>query len=156
MYKIGFDDSIDIILKRDPRFHRDAYLFLRESLDLAVKSEGKERNLEAGRHVRGPQLLDGFRLLAIESFGPMAPTVLEEWGITQTSDIGDMVFNLIEEGSLSRTTDDSPEDFADIFDFHDAFVVPYLPVNQDPKSKRSVYPNPEGGALFSNQSDGQE
>tara|TARA_R110002096_G_scaffold114770_2_gene248779 strand:- start:2616 stop:3089 length:474 start_codon:yes stop_codon:yes gene_type:complete len=150
MQKIGFDDSIDIITKRDPRYHRDAYYFLRESLDHTVKSLGKKNSLEPARHVRGPELLNGFREMALENFGPMAPTVLSEWGITQTSHIGDMVFNLIGEGTFAQSDDDNPEDFVDIFDFHDAFSAPFLPARKRERPDRSKKPGKDGDAYLSN------
>ncbi len=139
MQKIGFDDAIDKIIQRDPRFHRDAYMFLREALDHTVKALGRETFAEPERHVRGPELLGGFRDLAIERFGPMAPTVLEDWGISQTRDVGEMVFALIEEGSFAQSNDDVLADFENVFDFYDAFVAPYLPSGQG-QGSRSTQP----------------
>lgn len=150
MQKIGFDDSIDLITKRDPRYHRDAYYFLREALDHTVKSLGKKESLEPARHVRGPELLNGFRELALENYGPMAPTVLNEWGITKTGNVGDMVFNLIAEGTFAQSNDDCPEDFVDVFDFEEAFTTPFLPANKRSQSGGSKKPDKNGGSYISN------
>ena len=47
----------------------------------------------------------------------MAITVLNEWGIHSTSDIGEIVFNLIASGDLDKTPSDKRSDFDDVFDF---------------------------------------
>ena len=57
----------------------------------------------------------------------MAGTVLNEWGINQSSDVGAMVFNLVEVGAFGRTENDSPKDFENGFDFKEAFEDPFLP-----------------------------
>ena len=67
----------------------------------------------------------GVRDLAIERFGPMARSVLEHWGIERTADVGAIVFALVESGVLIKQDEDSPADFEDVFDFDDAFEVPY-------------------------------
>ena len=59
------------------------------------------------------------------SFGFMAATVLESWGIRSTGDFGNIVFNLIEYNVFSKTESDRREDFTDIFDFDEAFDAMY-------------------------------
>jgi uncharacterized repeat protein (TIGR04138 family) len=49
--------------------------------------------------------------LARGEFGVMAQTVFREWGVTRSSDIGTMVFQLIDAGHLSARPEDSREDF---------------------------------------------
>ena len=51
----------------------------------------------------------------------MAKTVLQHWGITQTADFGNIVFNMIEAGLLSKTADDTHHDFDAVYDFETAF-----------------------------------
>ena len=58
---------------------------------------------------------------------PMAVTVFEEWGIRSTDDVGEMVFNLIDAEVFGKTETDTKEDFAALYDFHEAFVVPFEP-----------------------------
>ena len=53
--------------------------------------------------------------------GFLARTVFAEWGIYQTADFGEIVFNLVEVGHLSKQETDSKEDFGDVFDFEEAF-----------------------------------
>ena len=52
--------------------------------------------------VTGQELLDGIRLYALDQFGPMAITVLEEWGIRSCADFGEMVFEMIEVSLLAK------------------------------------------------------
>jgi len=47
--------------------------------------------------------------------------VLEHWHIRRTDDFGRIVFNLIEAGCMSKTAEDSLEDFRCVFDFGEAF-----------------------------------
>jgi uncharacterized repeat protein (TIGR04138 family) len=74
------------------------------------------------RHVGGRELLEGIKELAADEFGPMAPEVFRQWGIKDTGDFGEMVFNLIEGGLLSRRAQDSRLDFVDGFDFESTFA----------------------------------
>ena len=126
MQKIGFAEALDIIIAQDPRFDREAYIFLRDALDFTIKQLKKNKE-DVSRHVSPPQLLDGVRQFALKEFGPMAPTVLDYWGISSCRDIGQMVFHLVEAGAFGRTESDSLSDFDHGFDFHEAFVVPFLP-----------------------------
>ena len=47
--------------------------------------------------------LPAARRLALRYYGLMAITVLNEWGIRSTSDIGEIVYNLIASGDLDKT-----------------------------------------------------
>ena len=62
----------------------------------------------------------------------MTPTVLDYWGIRRSRDIGQMVFHLVEAGAFGRTENDSLTDFESGFDFHEAFVAPFLPPPTQP------------------------
>ena len=126
MQEVNFDEVVAQILEKDPRYHRDAYTFLREGLDFTQKLISKE-NRGATRHVTGQELLDGLRQYALQEFGPMAKTVLEEWGVTQCSDFGNLVFNMVEIGLLAKTDKDSHDDFQAGYDFTDAFCKPFWP-----------------------------
>ena len=55
----------------------------------------------------------------------MTKMVFNEWGINATEDFGEIVFNLVENNLLAKTENDSREDFANGFDFNEAFVLPY-------------------------------
>jgi len=129
MQEVNFDEIVEQIIANDPRFHRDAYSFMREALDYTQKIIGKE-NLGKVRHVTGQELLDGLRQYSLTQFGPMTVTVFEEWGVCHCKDFGDIVFNMVEFGLLAKTDKDSREDFRNGYDFTDAFRKPFWPANR--------------------------
>jgi uncharacterized repeat protein (TIGR04138 family) len=124
-----FDDVVTLILKEDPRFDKRAYNFVRLALDHTVKELRKKDAGRSGKsfHVSGPELLEGIRVYALDQFGPLAKTVLNEWGLKRCRDFGDIVFNLIEYNVFSKSSDDQREDFSDIYTFEEAFVRPFQP-----------------------------
>ena len=126
MQEVNFDEALDQILATDSRFHRDAYLFMREALDFTQKSVGRE-NQGKVRHVTGQELLNGLRQYALQQFGPMTVTVFEEWGITSCQDFGEIVFNMVEIGLLAKTDKDTRADFREGYDFTEAFSKPFWP-----------------------------
>jgi uncharacterized repeat protein (TIGR04138 family) len=115
------EDLLQNILTRDPRYAAEAYAFIRAGLDYTV------RRLDKPRHVSGQELLDGIREFALAEFGPMTKTVLNGWGIACTEDIGEIVFNMVENGLLGKTDKDSRADFANGYDFDEAFRKPFRP-----------------------------
>jgi uncharacterized repeat protein (TIGR04138 family) len=126
MQEANFDEVLEQILAKDPRFAREAYLFVREALDFTQKLVGRE-NRGAIRHVSGQELLDGIRQLALQQFGPMTATVFEEWGVKNCRDFGDIVFNMVEIGLLAKTDKDSRDDFQNGYNFVEAFQKPFWP-----------------------------
>lgn len=126
MQAMQFEQSVVSILKRDRRFDPHAYFFLKDALDFTLKRIA-EANGGQARHVSGPELLEGFRDFAIEQFGPMASTLMQEWGVRKCQDVGDMVFQLIEEQVFGKQESDRREDFSECFDFQDALEKPFLP-----------------------------
>ena len=126
MQEVNFDEALDLILAKDERFQRDAYLFMREALDFTQKLVGRENSGKV-RHVTGQELLDGLRQYALQQFGPMTATVFEEWGIRNCKDFGEIVFNMVEIGLLAKTEKDTRNDFQTGYDFTDAFRKPFWP-----------------------------
>jgi len=127
MHGINFDEELEKIVAKDSRYTRDAYLFVREALDHTQKLIGKPAKEDLPRHVTGQQLLEGIRDFALQQYGPMTLTVLNEWGITRCEDFGELVFNMVEVGLLAKTDKDSRDDFSRGYDFADAFRKPFLP-----------------------------
>jgi len=129
MQAMQFEQSVVSILKRDKRFDPHAYFFLKDALDFTLKrlTEGKS---DKSPHVSGPQLLEGYRDLALEQFGPMASTLMQEWGVKKCQDVGDMVFQLIEEQVFGKQDSDKKEDFSEVFDFQDSLTLPFLPLSR--------------------------
>jgi len=126
MQKIGFAEALDIIIAQDPRFDREAYIFLRDALDFTIKQLKKNKE-DVSRHVSPPQLLDGVRQFALKEFGPMVLTVFSYWGVRNCEDIGEMVFNLIRIGIFGKTETDTIEQFRNCYDFEEAFIAPFRP-----------------------------
>jgi len=132
MHEVSFEEALAKIQVKDPRYHREAYLFVREALDHTQKTIGKDARGRI-RHITGQELLIGIREFALQQFGPMTKTVLEEWGIRCCQDFGEIVFNMVDVRWLAKTEKDSLADFAAGYDFDEAFRKPFLP-----SSKRDV------------------
>ncbi len=138
MQKLSFAEAIEKIRQQDTRYAEDAYYFMREALDSSMKLYKKPQHGSAkDRHVTGQELLEGIRQFALQQFGPLTETVLEYWGIKRGEDFGEIVFNMVEIGILGKTDKDSRTDFAGGYDFHDAFVKPFLPSKKAATEKRA-------------------
>ena len=126
MKKFGFQEAVEQIMAEDPRYPAEAYQFVRLALDDAVKRF--EKPIEGpGRHVTGGELLEGIRIYALSEFGAITQTTLAHWGIRETIDFGHIVFNLVGKGVLGKTDEDKLEDFANGYDFDQAFRSPFRP-----------------------------
>jgi uncharacterized repeat protein (TIGR04138 family) len=125
MRPANLEEDIQKIVAADPRYPYDAYVFVQEALKHTQCALGRHKS--AHKHVGGKELLEGIRLYALKSFGPMVPTMLEEWGIHSCEDFGAIVFNMIKHKLASKTDSDSTDDFKGGYDFHDAFRKPFLP-----------------------------
>jgi uncharacterized repeat protein (TIGR04138 family) len=128
MQELTFDSTLALILARDSRYQRDAYLFVKDALDHTQKLVARESR--EVRHVTGQELLEGIRGYALTQFGPMADTVFAEWGLLRCEDFGEVVFNMVDIGLLGKTDQDSREDFQNGYTFHDAFRKPFLPADK--------------------------
>jgi uncharacterized repeat protein (TIGR04138 family) len=140
MQDLEFSEIVDLICKEDNRFEKKAYAFVRQALDFTVKelkSKQPERTKKSA-HVSGAELLHGIRAYALDQYGPLSKTVLTTWGVRRCADFGDIVFNLIEYNVFSKTETDRREDFADIYDFDDAFVKPFEPAR--PRRRPAITP----------------
>ena len=139
MQEATFDEALEQIIIADSRYHREAYVFVREALDHTqklVNKEEREQNRQCAtqgqveKHVTGQQLLEGIQQCALIQFGPMAATVLEEWGIHHCRDFGNIVFNMVDFKVLRKTETDSRKDFESGYSFDDAFRKPFLPTSK--------------------------
>lgn len=126
MRKIGFAEAVLQIVAEDGRYQAEAYQFVREGLDFTVKMFNKP-SAGPARHVTGRELLEGIRSYALQEYGPMGLRVLNHWGLHTTEDVGEIVFNLVSKGVLGKTDEDRREDFANGYDFTEAFRAPFLP-----------------------------
>jgi uncharacterized repeat protein (TIGR04138 family) len=130
MQPLNFDDILNKLVESDPRYHRDAYAFLRDSLEFTQKVISKA-NKNQVRHITGQELLNGIREYALITFGPMTTTVFEEWGIRSCEDFGNMVFLMVENNLLRKQEKDSMDDFKKAYSFDEAFRKPFRPVSKN-------------------------
>jgi uncharacterized repeat protein (TIGR04138 family) len=128
MQTVKFEENIEKILSRDNRYHRDAYLFIREALDFTQKNVLKTKKERV--HVSGQQLLEGIKGFALQEYGPMALALLNAWGITCCEDFGNIVYNMVKAEMFMTTEKDSLDDFKSCYDFDEAFRAPYLPTKK--------------------------
>ena len=114
--KYETEDFSDI-LRTDSRYDSRAYDFVMRAICEASES--------AKGHVTGQELLGFFRDLALDAYGPLAFTVLADWGVHCCEDVGEIVFNLYHSKRIGKTERDSPADFIGGFDFAEEFLGPY-------------------------------
>ena len=115
----SFLHDIEALAERDGRYSRAAYLFVYDALQHTVEKLGKASMPREQRHVSGRDLIYGISEYALAQFGPLTLTVFAHWGIRETRDFGEIVFNLVNDNLMSKTDDDRIEDFTDVFDFHE-------------------------------------
>ncbi|MBM4106755.1 MAG: hypothetical protein FJ257_10830 [Phycisphaerae bacterium] len=111
------------LLKTAGPYPLEAFQFVQQGLGHTVERVETYGGLAEGqgRHVSGQQLCLGLRDFAIQQYGLLAPTVLRSWNVVRTDDFGRIVFAMIEHGLMSKTSDDSLEDFRGVYDFAEAF-----------------------------------
>lgn len=128
------------LAQRDSRYKIEAYYYILETLDFArsqlrmgrpVTEPAPDKNAageeeadepeEVSSHITGQELCEAFRIRSVWMFGYMAKTVLNQWGIHTTDDVGEIVYNMVKDRKIRVTTKDRQEDFHDIFDFQKAF-----------------------------------
>ncbi|MDE0837856.1 MAG: hypothetical protein OSB41_02285 [Kiritimatiellae bacterium] len=140
MQEDALQKGIRDICASDKRYAIESYFFVIEALDFTLKMLDKPSKSTPERHISGRELLEGIRNYALQEYGPMAMRVLQTWRIERTEDFGELVFSLVESGKLRKTSEDSRQDFADGYDFDEAFQRPFRPTTAEP-------PAPAGGTL---------
>lgn len=110
------DDFADIIAK-DKRYNARGYAFLMDVVHYLSGADDK--------HVSGEAVLDEFKERALDQYGPLTYTVLNEWGIHSTEDIGEMMFNLVDASRVHKDENDSSDAFLNGYDFKETFLDPY-------------------------------
>ena len=116
-----FLQQVDKVAELDGRYARAAYLFIYDALEHTVQSLGRAEMPREQRHLSGADLLRGISAFGLSQFGPLTRTVFEHWGVCTTEDFGHIVFNLVDAELMSKTEDDSMEDFVGLYDFAEEF-----------------------------------
>ncbi|MBX3380978.1 MAG: hypothetical protein KF805_12870 [Phycisphaeraceae bacterium] len=116
------------LLKSLAPYPPEAFHFVSEGLSHTVQSihgqKDHARDLtptDESRHISGRQLCMGLRNFALQRYGLLARTVLHRWNIKGTEDFGKIVFAMVDANLMRKTDEDTPEDFQQVFDFHEAF-----------------------------------
>ena len=106
-------DYIDRIVRGirilDRRFAPQAYHFVLDSLEHTTRLAERD-----GRSAKDVSTTECFVIsmgLAVDNFGPMAALVLRRWGISQVSDIRDIMVSLERAGLLFDVDADALDSF---------------------------------------------
>lgn len=141
MAHLSMDQAIAKLREANAKYAPAAYHFIRRALDHSLR-KWKREDSDRPAHVSGKELLEGFRELALAEFGPLAKTVLEDWGITRCGEVGEIVFQLVSLGVLGKNEEDKITDFEELWSFAEAFDVPFQP--QSPSlTKKKASPRAE-------------
>jgi len=116
-----FLKDIEELADADGRYAKAAYRFIYDALQYTVEKLGKESLPKQQRHVSGRDLVQALSEYGMNQFGPLTASVFEHWGVRQTRDFGEIVFNLVGANLMSKTEDDCIEDFTNVYDFNDEF-----------------------------------
>jgi len=109
-------ESLEQIAQADGRYSLGALKFVYEGLDYATSRIAAE-----SEHVSARTLCEGLKKLAIEKWGRLAILVLNNWGVKNTRDFGEIVYLLIEHNRIKTQPTDSIDDFNDVYDFKTVF-----------------------------------
>jgi uncharacterized repeat protein (TIGR04138 family) len=109
----SYDKQITEIAGKHSLYHRNAYVFVMNSVSRAGA------RLQQRRHLSALEVLAEVKSYAISEYGVFFGQILRHWGISKAADIGKIVYLLIEAHILSASPDDNPEDFNTDFDLFD-------------------------------------
>lgn len=117
MKEIDFEsDAFSDIVAKDDRYDARAYALVMDVIHYLG---------EGGKHMTAHEILEEFKERALDQYGPLAYTVLTEWGVNACEDVGEMMFNLTEGRRVRKDENDTPESFLGGYDFKEAFLGPY-------------------------------
>lgn len=120
----SFEETINSIVERYDDYAPDAYEFLRQALDHAAQ---RFKNDCKTAHLTAEELYLGACSLALEEYGPLAAAVLQNWGINDAPDIGQIVFRLVEAGVFGKQDDDDINQFRNLPSMISILDAPYTP-----------------------------
>ncbi len=133
-----FMEAVDRILKSDGRYPGNAYEFVSDAVSFTAKRLNRTKGPKGERHVSGHELVEGVAEFAVEQFGPLAESVMKDWGLTDGHAVGEVVFNMIREGLLKASDKDKLEDFDCAIDLHGMVRKPFEYGNVPAKSKPPI------------------
>ena len=144
-------EQLEVICKmceEDTTYPPMAYFFVRDTVFRAleiINNKNKHSQYEdedpAPADISGRNLTMLLKDQLLKEFGPFAIDILDSWNVKKTADFGNIVFNLTEKDILGKSENDSIEDFDDVFDFNEVFVLPFKTVRK--KVRRRIKPSDE-------------
>lgn len=112
------------ILEFDSRYDSRAYDLVVYAVTAAVDKKNKA-DTGPVKHATAEDVMMTFREVVLNCYGPMSMTVLNDFGIHSTEDIGEIMKNLCRAKFIARSETDSFDDFVGGFNFTEAFVWPF-------------------------------
>ena len=80
-----FSATVDAIIARDPRFERDAYLFVRDALEFTTQAAARKSRsapaTPASATSAASSCSKACASTRLQQYGPMVPTVFEHWRV---------------------------------------------------------------------------
>ncbi len=101
--------TVSDIMDKDGRYTLDAYTFISDAIGYTIQKYEKEE--DESHHITGEELLFGIGEMARKNFGPFAEDVFDKWGLIDSVSVGNVVFNMVDNKLLSKTPEDSIDDF---------------------------------------------
>lgn len=117
------EKTIEQIARSDGRYDAKALHFVYEGLGQTIQNIRENVDTQEDRHISGQELADGLGDLAKRRWGKLAKLVLNQWGINNTRDFGEIVYLMIDNKWMRSQETDRIEDFDNVFDFENRFVA---------------------------------
>jgi uncharacterized repeat protein (TIGR04138 family) len=117
------------------RYRPCGYEFVLQALGFTIHRLGKRR------HVSGQELLAGILEHAREKYGPFGAEVFLSWGVRETLDFGEIVWDLIDMKLLSRREEDHKEDFRSSIDLREYYEEGHDYLSSFDIVKDSIFPH---------------
>jgi len=111
--------KIEGLVQKHKEYKIEAYHFVMAGLNATLAG------MDEHRHLSGQELSMGIKDYALQQFGPLVIPVLEHWGLKATFDFGKVVYYLIAAKLMTKTNEDTVDDFKDVYDFEDVFKKNY-------------------------------
>ncbi len=120
------EKSLEAIVDELQLYPIDAFHFVQQALSYAAQRvHGQRPDPESKHHITGQQLCEGIREFALNQWGMLAGCVLRKWNLRRTEDFGKIVFSLVSNRYMSKTDEDTIDDFINVYDFREAFDTGY-------------------------------
>lgn len=107
--------NLEEISNEDSRYCTESLQFVYDGLQYTIS------HTSGSGHISGQVLCHGLKSLAIEKWGKLAKSVLENWNIKCTRDFGEIVYLMVLNKWMSVNPDDKIEDFDNVYDFKTVF-----------------------------------